>query len=294
MERIQIIGAGAVGMLLGSFFAQMGKHVHFVCRRQAQVYELRKGLLRESLDGFVESFLVSASCMLLQDADLTIVTVKSKDVEQSISNIPKKMPTLFIQNGLAHIEIVKRSHLLHTAFSSVQFGATKKSDHLVSQRGIGVIKIAKGTLPENIYTDLLASSMENFPIEAVQDAEQMLYEKAIFNSLINPLTAVCMLKNGELLTNEFAYATMKQMYEELQNTFPDFCPTFEDVCKLCERTAANTSSMLADHLVKRKSEVREIVGVLIQEANEKKIQLPTVQTVYNLILAKEISEGFDE
>ncbi len=62
---------------------------------------------------------------------------------------------------------------------------------------------------------------------------------------------------------------------------------FEDVKSLCEKTASNTSSMLADFLNERPTEIDTIVGAIIKKASKKKVELPTLTTLYYLIKAKE-------
>ena len=53
----------------------------------------------------------------------------------------------------------------------------------------------------------------------VANAEQMLFEKAVFNCLINPLTAILQVRNGELVTNKQAFLLMKTIYRELTDAF---------------------------------------------------------------------------
>ena len=79
----------------------------------------------------------------------------------------------------------------HAAFGSAQFGAYKVSDNVVGHRGIGVLKLAylHNDASNNFLTSLLNMDHEDFPVVFEANAEHMLIEKAIYNSLINPLTA---------------------------------------------------------------------------------------------------------
>ena len=296
MKRVQIIGAGAVGLLVASFLAELKWDVHLVCRRQEQVNLLTSSLKRESTSGNFSELNVLASTTIYHDVDLTIVALKSGQLQEIIHKIPKEIPTIFLQNGLAHYDLVSSLSWQNVAFGSAQFGALKVADNVVSHRGVGILKLAylNNASSNDFLTPLLNINCKEFPVVLEESAERMLIEKAVYNSLINPLTALLHLKNGELLTNEHAYTLLNRIHTELVQCFPDESPSFEEVVALCERTAFNTSSMLSDHLVKKKSEAPAILGALIERAQKRGIQLYTLATIYELLLAKELQEEFIE
>lgn len=284
--RIQIIGAGAVGMLIGSFFAEAGMDVHFVCRRKEQVEKLSVKLIRENIDGSFSGYKVTAS-LEKKPSDFIFVTVKSGEVSEIIEDLPEVTPKIFVQNGLMHLNIIRELKMKKVAFASAQFGALKISDAVVSHRGVGVMKVAPYTLQKSLLETLLAVNSSQFFIQIVKDAEKMLIEKAIFNCLINPLTAILHVKNGELVANPHAHAILIDIHKELMKVFPEQCPSMEEVEALATRTAQNTSSMLSDHLMKRTSEAPAILGALIDRAMQKGCDLPKLNVLYQLILAKE-------
>ena len=294
MKRVQIIGAGAVGLLVASFLAELKWDVHLVCRRQQQVNLLKGSLKRESISGYFLETDVLASTTINHDVDLTIVAIKSGQLQKIIHKLPKHIPTIFLQNGLAHYDLVSSTAWQNVAFGSAQFGALKVADNVVSHRGIGVLKLAylSNAISNDFLSPLLEMDCKDFPIVLESNAEKMLMEKAIYNSLINPLTALLHLKNGELLTNGHAYTLLNRIHTELAQCFPNESPSFEEVIALCERTALNTSSMLSDHLAKRRSEAPSILGALIERAQKNGVQLTTLATIYELLLAKELQEEF--
>ena len=294
MKRVQIVGAGAVGLLVASFLAELNWDVHLVCRRKEQVSLLKSGLKRENASGSTTEVYVNASTTIFHEVDLTIVATKSGQLHEIIHELPKHIPTIFLQNGLAHYDLVSSLKWQNVAFGSAQFGALKVHDNIVSHRGVGVLKLAYlSDAGENDFlTPLVHSNCDDFPVVLEKNAERMLIEKAIYNSLINPLTALLYLKNGELLMNEHAYELLNRIHKELVQCFPEESPSFEEVVALCERTAFNTSSMLSDHLAKKKSEAPAILGGLLERAQKKGIQLYTLATIYELLLAKELQEEF--
>ncbi|MFJ7667894.1 ketopantoate reductase family protein [Lysinibacillus sp. NPDC097195] len=295
--NVVVIGAGAVGQLMASFLAQAQMHVTLVVRRQEQADELNlKQLKRINLDGSLTMQQIASTVDLksLSQPDLIIIAVKYgqlPNIYKQLTDLPKEIPVLFVQNGLAHFDEALRLPQHTIAFSSVSFGAQTLDCSTVQHRGVGPIRIGIARGDEGVFNKLLHLGSALFPIELVDDAEQMLFEKAVLNCLINPLTAVLQIKNGDLLTNKQAHLLMHTIYQELAEAFVHIKRSipFSTVIALCEKTAANTSSMLADRIHGRKSEVESIVGVVLQKALGNGYSLPTLRTLYHQVLAIEES-----
>ena len=295
--KVVVVGAGAVGLLTASFFAEAGIDVTVVVRRQEQAQELNNvGLTRVNLDGVKTTRQVHATISLntLPRQDLAVIAVKYGQLHTlygELSVVLKDVPLLFMQNGLAHYEEALQLQQETIAFSSVAFGAQVQNNTTVLHKGLGICKIAAARGNDALFLKLQQIANPSFPLTLVQDAEQMLFEKAVLNCLINPLTAILQVKNGELLTNKQAFLLVQTLYKELLDAFPglDATVAFSDVVTLCEKTAANTSSMLADRLNGRKSEVDTIVGAILRKALTNGHALPTLRTFYHQILAIEES-----
>ena len=292
--RIEIIGAGAVGLLVASYFAEKNMDVYLVGKPAGGTVSKDVQISRTNADQSVAAFNVKYSSALSNKADLIIVAVKYgqlQEVYTSMEHVKDSIPLLFLQNGLAHYEEALALSKMHIAFSSIQFGALKLAQHHVAHKGEGVMKVAlaKGDCAK--FRFLKSLSSPEFPIVFEQDAETMLMEKALLNCLINPLTAIMQVKNGQLIRQDHTLQLLINLYDELMMAFPQFEETFqfEQVVALCERTAENTSSMLADRLADRKTEIDTIAGAIIKKAKQNGKQLPVLQTLYYLVKAFEES-----
>ena len=292
--RVQIIGAGAVGLLVASYLRQSGLSVLLVVRNEQQRQQLEQnGLTRIEVDGSLLTQQIVVSHEPVHDVDLTIVTTKSYQLHsllKQLSELPSDVALLFMQNGLAHYELALKLPQRHIGFASVQFGATRDNETTVVHKGIGVFKlaIAKGSVEH--FHKVVQCTNERFPIVVEQDAYAMLFEKAILNCFVNPMTAILQVKNGALLENKAAFLLLQQLYRELKDTFSmemENLP-FELIVSLCEKTAANTSSMLMDRLCERQSEVDAIVLPIIERAEQLGRQVPTLRTLYRLVVALEV------
>ncbi|MEG0259853.1 MAG: 2-dehydropantoate 2-reductase [Lysinibacillus sp.] len=295
--HVVIIGAGAVGMLVASFLAEVNMKVTLVVRRQEQVECLTsEGLHRKNIDGSTTKVFVQATTDLqsITNAELYIIAVKYGQLQllyKHLDGLAKEIPLLFVQNGLAHYdEVLLLSHQT-LAFSSVSFGAEVESDACVLHRGHGKFKIAYARGEESQLKKLQKAANADFEIQWCENAERMLLEKAMLNTLINPLTAILQVKNGELIKRRNAYNLLQQIYSELMAAFPAYRELlpFNHVVALCEKTAANTSSMLVDRQRGRKSEIDTIVGAILERAERNAHTLPTLRTIYHQVLAIEES-----
>ncbi|MEO4053627.1 2-dehydropantoate 2-reductase [Solibacillus sp. CAU 1738] len=296
MTRIYIIGAGAVGLLMASFLSESGHAVTVVTRRPKQAEKINMlGITRYEINGDQKTFEVQATSKLeITDGAIVIVTTKYdalQSIYPSLAKLRPDVPLLFLQNGLAHMEKVLALQHENITFGSVQFGAQKGEETSVYHRGLGVLKLAIARGDKRVVQLLDFIKLESFSVQLENDAEQMLFEKALLNCFINPLTALLEVKNGQLIHNEHAFYLLQKLYKELMAAFPSVEQTFpfQSVYDLCERTANNTSSMLADRQKNRKLETETIVGAVINKAKKIGQEVPTLQVLYSLLLAVEES-----
>ena len=292
--RIEIIGAGAVGLLVASYFAEQKMDVHIVGKPNENIVHSDIRITRTNTNHSISSLQIKKIPDVTNKADLIVVAVKYgqlHEVYASIERVAHSIPVVFLQNGLAHYEEALALSIQHIAFCSVQFGAQKLSNDHVAHKGQGAMKVAVAKGVREKFSFLTNLSSKQLPIVWEQNAELMLMEKALLNSLINPLTAILQLKNGQLITENYAFQLLEDLYKELMMTFPQFeeIVRFEQVVALCEKTAENTSSMLADRLANRKTEIETIAGAILQKAARNNKKMPILQTLYLLVKASEES-----
>ncbi len=291
--NIGIIGLGSTGLLLSAFLRKQGHTITCYVRREEQKESLNKNgiyLLPYQHTSYIKAEDISN----IQEHDLYIICVKQPQLFAVLDQLEKTLsphiPILFLQNGMSHID--RAQTLINPIFIGVlDHGAKRVNDYTVEHTGKGIIRI--GSIKDE-YFQLLENmvdclSSDAFPIYVEKDWEQILRHKLIVNAVINPLTAILNVKNGFLVENASTLQLLEQMYEELKSAFPlemnQF--TFEEVKKLCKKTAQNTSSMLADISNQRITEVDTIVGAIIKKASMKGHQLPILKTLYSLVKALE-------
>lgn len=291
--EVVIAGAGSIGLLLGSYFCEAGMNVTFLVRSDAQKKTLnRDGLRRINIDRSESECRVDA-IMKIEEAPvkaLWILAVKYAALEgllEELENAAMTNPVLFIQNGIGHIELARRSYLPTISLATVEHGAMRIDNRTVQHNGSGTISIAPFRGEQFVFQNLHSAQTKEFPITYVNDAEQIMLRKVLLNCMINPLTALLQLKNGELLSNPYGYELLVRLHKELLHVFPEMTRSLplEAVERICKKTATNHSSMLVDRLSRKQMEIETIVTAVIQEATVRGSTLPTLVMLEQLLLA---------
>ena len=105
-----------------------------------------------------------------------------------------------------------------------------------------------------------------------------IWHKLLVSAVINPLTAKYRCLNGQLPSKADSdiIALCEESCAIAQACNRDFDAAFlrQIVIEVCEKTANNTSSMLADILAERRTEIGEINGYLVQQALARGIPAP--------------------
>lgn len=291
--KIAIIGAGSIGLLLGSFFREASFEVTMIVRRKEQKDFLNeKGIRRFTINQTESTFRVRATDDFKEvlHADLIIIAVKYiaiHEVIKQLEDLTLQTPLLFIQNGIAHYSDVLETKLPNLSFATIEHGALKIDDGSVNHNGVGNLTIAEARGNQPVLHKISAIQLTEFPIHIHNDAEYILMRKVLINCLINPLTAVLQVKNGALLTNPSAFELLKKLFEELSNAFPMMhsCLSLDDVKMVCDNTKHNRSSMFADRLAGRKMEIETIVSAVVKKAADVQKDLPILTILEKMLYA---------
>lgn len=287
MMKISIIGAGSLGLLYGYYLADNHEITYYI-RNKQQISKLNEHGVR--LTGGSKSKKVKAKIIdEYKSSDLFIIALKQTDIPTFIEKhqfILKEKPILFLQNGLGHIKYIKKYNL-EAIITIVEHGALKKGYHEVSHLGKGVTKIAP-------YFKLTNQSLKklgklNHPILDFiyyDDWKKISYEKLIANAVINPITAIFNIPNGQLLKNSYLKSISEIICSEASEILSlDKDIQWKNIVRICSLTSENTSSMRADVLAGQETEIESIVGYLLKQANS---DYPFLQFVYKGIKALEV------
>ncbi|WP_050181537.1 ketopantoate reductase family protein [Domibacillus robiginosus] len=288
--NIHIIGAGALGLFFATEWS-IRHHVTIQTRISAQKERIdREGVLvieQEQTDVYP----IQTAAFAPPETDLIVVAVKQYHLQEILQQLPEGPALLFIQNGLSHLKPIEQLPFSTIYAASVTHGVVKIGERTVQVNGRDQMKIArvKGG-GEAIVRELETPA---FALQWAENAYEMLVDKMAANAVINPLTALLHVKNGELARNSEYAAAVEELCAEIAAVFPfkskeAMTQTVFDVCR---KTAANESSMLRDIKAGRMTELDAIVGALLDEAAQKGVQTPAFALLYRLVKGKEAEAG---
>lgn len=287
--RIGVIGGGAIGLLICSYLSEQHEVTLYINRQEQAGLIEAENIERYQADSFDARSTVRVKQMTELEAEACfIVCVKQAGMEHVLSILKKvapRIPTIFTQNGMGHHLYLKDLH--HPSYLGIiEHGAVKMSDHQVNHLGSGQIKIAAATGSDDEAISLVRDLTEiNFPFLYVDDAIQLVKNKLIVNAVINPLTAIFNVQNGEIIRNKFIHRLAKKLCVEAAEVLDlPFEESWNRIEAIAEVTGGNTSSMLADIQQHRQTEIEAISGYLLHMTT---IEIPYTQFVYEAIQALE-------
>lgn len=228
-----------------------------------------------------------------------IVTVKAYQVELAISQLVQQHKLsenaniMLLHNGMGTKKLIKtilpKANVLQ---ATTTYAALSRSKLDIEQTGIGHLQV------ENPYSSVEQCNYEFFEFNQLinkwkqaswqHNIEDVLWLKLYINCVINPLTAIHQIKNGDL--NQRIYAdSIFLLLNEISLICKTVSPNLADeqirqkVFEVIANTADNYSSMNRDIANKRKTEIDFITGYLLKTANKLGLKLPNHQALYQKI-----------
>jgi len=291
--EVVIAGAGSIGLLIGTYLIEAGAKVVFFVRREEQAATIREqGIMRINSDGSETVFYADAQTKIekLPENAPWIVATKYGGVAQIVDDIVKrnmKNPVMFVQNGYGHFHFVSETIMPNVFFATIEHGAGRLDDRTVSHNGVGAIKIAHYRGDGTSFDFLESAKTSLFPVEFTKDAHKIVLRKVLINCMINPLTAILQVRNGELVRNPNAKILFDQLFEEINAAFPEMQDDWSKAAveEVCVRTAKNRSSMLMDRMNGNPMEIETVVSSVIQMAERRGVRLALLQILEKMLLA---------
>lgn len=304
MMNIGIIGAGAIGLLYAYQFSALFP-VTLYTKRPEQCKELKdKGitLVEEKLpvgNRRVTVKLLSEQSKLGEE--IIIVAVKQyalQDIMPYLLKLSKDQCVLFLQNGMAHVKQAEKIKNPHLLIGVVEHGVKKLDDVTVNWTGKGLTKVAsfRGDSSDSRFLNMWEKGLsETFRLQKRDSYQNILVEKLVVNAIINPLTTLYRVKNGQLVNNRFYKETMFALYREISFLIEieEREKMWDHVLNICSNTAENRSSMQRDVELGRRTEVDAILGYLIFLAEKQGKKVPLTEFIYRSIKGLE-EDNLDE
>ena len=264
-----ILGTGAIGGLFACRLKDAGANV-VVCSRDTKATQQTIVLCENDQSRSI--------CFMSEPVTATtpishlLLTTKGYDAIDAMNSLANRLQkdavVVIMMNGMAHVSSIPEL----APQSKVVFATTTAGCHRSGGKWIpaGNGKTLLGTLDKYpkapTWLETWQAAMPNVSWET--DIEQRLVEKVAINACINPLTAANNIRNGELLAPEYR-PLLDEVISEVESILmamnqSEISTNLKSrVYQVISDTAENRSSMATDVQNKRKTEISEIVGWLL-------------------------------
>ncbi|MBK1874363.1 2-dehydropantoate 2-reductase [Marinobacter sp. 1-3A] len=209
---------------------------------------------------------------------LMLVTTKAGDTLAALKawlpHIPAGIPIVLFQNGLGSQQAVAERwpERLILAASTTE-GANRPSPEVLVHAGAGDTWVGALTASAADHTASVVQQLAEtgLRVHAEENILQRLWQKLVVNAGINPFTALLDCPNGDILNSPLYQQNIDELCSEISvlleaETSEAIAPEVlrERIETVARNTASNTSSMRADVLAGRKTEIDYINGYLVQ------------------------------
>jgi 2-dehydropantoate 2-reductase len=308
MEQIAVLGGGALGMLLASRLAASGQHVLLWTRTDVQALQInREGLKLEEPSGQALTVHVEAlpfGKAATERMPVVLVALKQTGItDELLAALQHKVgdgaTLVMFQNGIGHMERLMAALPGKTLLAAVTTeGALRLGTACVRHTGSGTTWI--GAWPPERAQGAGSSLQQvkrmlekaGFSTEMSNDIRESMLRKLLINAVINPLTALWRVPNGQLPKSAERLAVMQALFRETLDILRPLglrTPSDEELWKtvlgVCAATAANQSSMLQDVLAGRQTEIDALNGAVCRMAESLGVKAPWNDSVTALVKA---------
>lgn len=306
--RVAVIGPGAIGLFFGGLLSRLGLDVWFLDKSgDRAAYLVKHGLLLEETTGVTSIPLkITTDTAGIGPCDLVVICVKSHDTESAASLLPSLIHqntlVLTLQNGLGHVEVLKKVLLEKQIAIGVTFhGVTLVETGHIRHAGEGPTYIGSFPPDEKMRGQLVKLAeiltAAGLATEAVDNIEEIVWDKLFVNIGINALSALTRLKNGDLvkfpeIQNLMAMAITEALAVARGKGLRANPKAVEKAKAACLATAENRSSMLQDILNKKRTEIEAINGAVVKEGKTLGIATPANEVLTLLVKGIEKSYNF--
>jgi 2-dehydropantoate 2-reductase len=300
--KIAIVGAGALGSVIGSLLWEAGLDPVLIERNPEEVEQATtNGIFVEGVSGDrnVRPRIYHED-VGIELADLVIVLVKSYDTKRACLTIRRILSDegsiLTIQNGVGNFETLNEEFPGRVLAGVTTMGAMTVARGRVRHTGFGPTHLgeANGEISERVIAirDTLRL-MNGGPVHESDNAIGLVWSKLIINAGINAPATLLRLRNGDLPTTESGRQLIKSIVHECMEVVQAkgirliFKEPEIEVFKVCKGTSGNLNSMFQDILAGRRTEINFINGAIAAQARSLGLEAPVNETLTMLVRSLE-------
>jgi 2-dehydropantoate 2-reductase len=279
-----------------------------LCRREEHASALKaEGLRVSGRHEFTSEVDAATDPGALDEPDLAILATKTTDLDAAATRLAGHWPgavVMTVQNGLGAEEIVGQ-HGDWRLVSAVTFmSGTRHADTHVeyildTETWLGPYGMTPYALVREIAGLLLAADLQ---ARAFEDLRPAQWSKLIFNSTVNTVAALTGLPHDPHFAEQDRVEQLGHLVHDLMDEGKRVAEAagielHEDPWEMnvlaTQRGSRHYPSMLEDVEAHRPTEVDQITGALVREAERLGVAVPLQTAMYRLVKAREASWASD-
>lgn len=308
MQRVCIVGCGAIGSLYAAHLARVAEVWAFVRREDHARALNRDGLRVSGKHEFQVSLKATTRVGDVPECRLGIVATKATQVAESMTAVGSRFDqgaVISAQNGLGSEEIIAAHTRGQVIRGTTFMSGTRHSDthvqlELDTPTWIGPFepRHTPYALVKQAADLMVAGGLK---AEALQDARPAQWSKLIFNASVNGVSALTGLPHSPHFADESQCSDLGHLLHALIDEGKNVAKAVgvelpEDPWEMNKLGAMTNhpTSMLYDVRNQLPTEVDFLSGAIAREAERAGVPAPLHTTVYRLIKGKESSWTFKD
>jgi 2-dehydropantoate 2-reductase len=310
--KIVVLGAGALGSIIGAHLMRAGHDVIFIARGSRASVLRRQGIVLTGLADFALPVTVTSDPREVQAADVLLVTVKTYDTESALASLRHlDVPTVFsLQNG-----VLKNEQLANVFGPERVIGAAAiVAGELLPDGAVRFTvnnRFALGELPEGTSgrVTALASALTRVGLRAEASSHIKTVEWSKYALFVSGMAvaALTRMETGKFLSDPDGARLFAQLVQETGRIAARLGIPLEDaglvpiktICgescaqaveriqqygrEMARQAPTHKVSTLQDLERGRRLEVDETLGHAVQQADALSVPVPTIDTCYRLL-----------
>ncbi len=303
--RIVILGAGALGGLIGARLADSGQDVTFLEANVARAKLLtEQGLFLSESDTGEQHVRIKVVTTLEGQpaADLLFVAVKSYQTEDAVrAGLPvigERTWILSTQNGIGNVDRIRSvvggaRILAGITFHSIQHTGPNRMRY---RAGIKPIQMApvEGPITDEIRAIGEVFARAGLATEVVESVDAAVWQKLVHNSVVNPISALTGMSCSELLEDGDMQGLMRALCLEIAGVMKARGTPLEDaedpyrpIIRSQKALARNRPTMWQDLIRGFRTEIDAMNGGVVDEAARLGMQAPLNWAIVQLVHSRE-------
>ena len=292
-----------MGCLFAAKLVEAGNQVILVDNDPKTVSAIRKNGVRIKEGKTHRRVLVPIRKSLgnLTSCDLVVVMVKAYSTRLVArvlrGKIGSQSTILTLQNGLGNAEALSRWLGNRVLAGSTTEASLRLGPGEIKHTGRGTTLVGEldGSKSRRVVNVVRALERASFASHVTGEVQRVVWSKAVLNSAINPVTALTRLQNDQVSRLRELRDLMLGLLEEgvkiakAEGVKLNLAQLSITLSKVLRSTGQNLSSMLQDVVNGRKTEVRELNGMIVKLGRTHGIDTSLNSHILGLVLGLETS-----